>query len=475
MLKYAIALMVACLLACGPQTIDESRQATGVKIGEVTSDSAIIWSRVTENAERRHDGIERRGRPNRDAPPEDLNPRDLEGSTPGAPGSVMLRYGTTSDMAIATETEWIDVGPDTDSTHHFRLTGLQPATKYYFETHTSASDGSVLHQPLSGSFETAPPVEDYANVTFTVITGQAYRDADDPKGFKIYPSMGKLNPHFVVPTGDTVYYDSDDPIARNGELARYHWRRMYSYPTLIDFHLKVPGYWEKDDHDSYANDNWPSEPNRDYMGSFSWDEGLKIYAEHTPQGERPYRTIRWGKGLQVWIVEGRDFRSPNNMEDGPEKTIWGARQKHWLKETLLASDADWKVLVSPTPIVGPDRTNKDDNHSNLAFKHEGDEFRAWVKENVPDNFFVANGDRHWQYHSIHPDTGMHEFSCGPASDQHASGTPGENKDYHQFHRVKGGFLSVNANREGDESEITFRFHAVDGEVVYEWSKSQPAS
>ena len=84
-------------------------------------------------------------------------------------------------------------------------------------------------------------------------------------------------------------------------------------------------------------------------------------------GEKTYRTYRWGKGVQVWLTESRDFRTPNTMKDGPEKTIWGKEQKEWLMKTLLASDADWKVLISPNPIVGPDRSNKADNHANAAF------------------------------------------------------------------------------------------------------------
>ena len=84
-----------------------------------------------------------------------------------------------------------------------------------------------------------------------------------------------------------------------------------------------------------------------------------------------YRTVRWGKDLEVWLVEGRDFRSPNNMPDGPDKSIWGGEQKEWLKKTLLASDATFKILVSPTPIVGPDRGNKADNHANSRVRSRG--------------------------------------------------------------------------------------------------------
>jgi alkaline phosphatase D len=117
-------------------------------------------------------------------------------------------------------------------------------------------------------------------------------------------------------------------------------------------------------------------------------------------------------------------------------------------------------------MVGPDRLNKSDNHSNAAFATEGREMRAWFAKHLPDNFFVICGDRHWQYHSIDPATGVHEFSTGSSSDAHSAGTPGFNKLYHQHHRVKGGFLSVTANAGG----ITFRHHNEAGQPVYEYSR-----
>ena len=179
-----------------------------------------------------------------------------------------------------------------------------------------------------------------------------------------------------------------------------------------------------------------------------------------------YRTVRWGRDLQVWFTDGRDFRSKNNTPDGPEKTIWGEEQKKWFKRTVKESNATWKILVSPTPLVGPDRKGKNDNHSNEGFQHEGDEIRAWLKANVPDNFFVICGDRHWQYHSVHPETGVQEFSAGPASDEHAGGTPGYITNYHKFHRVKGGFLAVTLQSEKAKSRITFEHRDVMGNVVY---------
>ena len=42
-----------------------------------------------------------------------------------------------------------------------------------------------------------------------------------------------------------------------------------------------------------------------------------------------------------------------------------------------------------------------------------------------------------------------------------------NKAYHRFHRVKGGFLRVELQAEGRESQIAFQLRDVQGTVVYE--------
>ena len=457
-------LMMAALGQAEPAAL---HQATGVKVGEVTTDSARIWVRRTALPERKHDGVVRRGRPaSRPVAPAEVD--QLEGACPGTAGRVRVRYGTSEDLADARVTDWVTVDEQTDFAHVFELTGLTPATPWHFASETHRAGEASPDRPLHGSFTTAPLPQAPARVSFVVVTGQMYKDVDSPDGYLIYEAMARLKPDFIILTGDTVYYDNEDPVATTVPLARYHWQRMYSYPLLVQFHLRVPGYWEKDDHDTYYNDCWPT-MQAEAMRPFTYQDGQRVFREQVPASDSPYRTVRWGKGLEVWLTEGRDFRSPNNDPDGPAKSIWGAQQKQWLKESLLASDARWKVLVSPTPIVGPDRSNKSDNHTNPGFAHEGNEFRRWAADHLPDSFFVACGDRHWQYHSVDPATRVQEFSCGPASDQHAGGSPGLDPAYHRFHRVKGGFLSVTVEPRGSDSTLTFRFHDVRGQVVYQWS------
>lgn len=83
-----------------------------------------------------------------------------------------------------------------------------------------------------GEFKSAPLPEHRETVTFCVMTCQQYEHTDRPDGFAIYPAMGSLKPDFFVNTGDAVYYDHGPVIALTPALARYHWARMYAFPTL---------------------------------------------------------------------------------------------------------------------------------------------------------------------------------------------------------------------------------------------------
>ena len=123
------------------------------------------------------------------------------------------------------------------------------------------------------------------------------------------------------------------------------------------------------------------------MGNFTFDQGRLLFLAQVGMGEKTYRTQRWGRDLQIWLMEGRDYRSPNRMLDGPHKSLWGQRQKQWLKESMAASDATFKLVISPTPIVGPDAFDllngtqgKKDNHADRAFGVEGAEIRRWLAD-----------------------------------------------------------------------------------------------
>ena len=351
-------LLLVALADGSPQDASPSAiaHANGVKIGEVTARSAVLWTRLTREAEARNRVAE-------------WSPDDPHWVVPGATGEVRFVVSLPGAEDPVATTPWTRVTPASDSCHQARIAGLSPGTTYRFEA--QGRSGSA-RSAFPGSFATAPAAEDEGPVSFVVSTCQDFPRRDDPdNGHRIYRSMLELSPAFFVQTGDTLYYDKPKPLAKDLATARYKWNRLYALPNLRAFHAAVPSYWMHDDHDVLKNDCWPGQT----YGELTWDQGLQIWREQVPQSDKPYRTFRWGRHLQIWLPEGREFRSPNRMPDGPEKSILGAEQWAWLERSMQASDATFKLYVSATPVVGPDRKKKNDNHANEGFAHEGARLR----------------------------------------------------------------------------------------------------
>ncbi len=455
--------------------------ATGIKIGEVTSTEAIVWTRLTrspmpvpldapmpviryknpDTGQLEEVSGERRNWTPVVEYPKGVTVDTIAGAAPGANGSVRVLY-KPEDAVDFSSTSWEKVDPEECFARQFKLENLKPATSYTLRVESRDETSRGAGQTVEGRFRTAPLPTESASVSFAVSTGQEFAHKDRPDGFKIYPSMIAMNLDFFVHTGDIVYYDK---LAKNADLARWHWDRVYSLPTNVDFHRQTSSYFIKDDHDTWMNDCWPAMKSK-YMGEFTFKQGQAIFLEQVPMSRRTYRTFRWGKDLQIWLVEGRDFRSANDMPDGPDKTIWGAKQKRWFKQSVSESDATFRVLISPTPLVGPDRGSKNDNHANAGFTVEGDELRSFIASQK--NMVVVCGDRHWQYVSVDSKSGVREYSCGPASDEHAGGWPVDQMlPEHRYLKIVGGFLVISVGQNNGETILFGRHYGVDGQLLNE--------
>lgn len=464
---FTFLLVSAILLVLTNCSVhDSARQVyftTGMKIGEVSNNSIICWTRLCKNQKAVPVKHARKERPFRSPLgfDEDMPTLQMEGAVEGSSGFIKLTLNSVSDTLVL---GWKEVIENTDFTFCEEITGLKANTTYQILIEGRYDEQSPITQ-LTGEFKTAPDPDDHVEVTFSSTSCQYYWDHDDPIiGFKTYDSMLKLKPDFHCQTGDFVYYDKPGPIAVNKELARHKWHAMNSWPSFVDFYKQVPLYIQKDDHDMLKDD---ASPLKDPLGDFTFQDGLKVWYEQVPLKGKPYRTFRWGKDLQIWLVEGREYRSENNSPDGADKSIWGKEQIKWFVETMESSDATFKVLLSPTPVVGPDRTKgKNDNHANKAYQTEGDWLRRFLAQQA--NAFVVNGDRHWQYVSEDLKTGLMEFSQGPTSDEHAQGwKPDDYRPEHRFLRVNGGFLYVSVYRQDDVPTIKFTHYDVDGVEVHQ--------
>lgn len=453
MFKYISALFLVCSFCQAGQ------QANGIKIGEVSQHEATVWVRVTENAQ----AANRVGKWNV-IPRAKKKLESLPYTVAGASGEVRVvwwRENGGGKEKVTKMSSWVKVTEQTDYTHKFKLSELDSGQRYFVEVEARENEEGKVSK-VEGTFVTAFGKDQVSPVKFNVITCQGFWRRDTKGGHEIYSSMQNTKPHFLVHTGDVIYYDKPLPYAKDVKLARYKWNRIYALPKLRDFHAKHSCYYLKDDHDVLKNDAWSGQT----YGELSFARGQELFREQTTFPDKtPYRTVRWGKHVQIWLMEGRDFRTPNNHPDPKKRTIWGEEQIKWLAKTLEESDATFKFIISPTPIVGPDRTKgKSDNHANQSHQVEGDKVRKLLSS-IP-NTYVLCGDRHWQYASFDTKTKLKEFGCGPASDIHASGySLKERKENHTYLKISGGFLSVTVSEKDGEPTAEIQHRDTKGEVV----------
>ena len=447
-----------------PTSLNKIYFSNGFKVTEVSQTEAFIWTRLC-SSEKPHPIVHKKAKTKPKANnfyPVDFDEKqpvkNMDGAVEGVEGKVRVSYKAKGERVVS---NWVKAKQSDDFTVQIPLTKLKPGTKYQIQLEALPTDDSNK-TIVKGEFKTSYDEEEISPVNLTTSTCQYFWNYDDAKrGFKTYDAMAKLKPDFFVHTGDYVYYDRIGPLATDIEKARHKWHAMDGWASIKEFYQQVPIYMLKDDHDLLKDDVYPdSSP----LGELTLENGLKIWRENVPLKDKPYRTFRWGKDLQIWLVEGREYRSPKDISAGQPRTIWGEEQKNWFIETFEKSDATFKILFSPTPVVGPDREKKRDNHANQLFEKEGNWIRGFLSDKK--GVFVVNGDRHWQYYSIDEATGLREFGAGPVSDSQSGGWSQDDKrPEHQFLRVKGGFLGIKVFRNGSVPKIDFRHYDVEGRIV----------
>ncbi|HEC44739.1 MAG TPA: hypothetical protein ENI20_18130 [Bacteroides sp.] len=431
---------------------------------------------------------------------------------PGKKGIAMFEVSKDKSFTQSIKTGWIEANEEGDFIVKHKVSGLEPGTTYYYRLLYGRKSTNPKTSGVN-KFSTLPSADSRTGTDFIMVTGsnlerfylgggfgkssdqglEAYMENDKYEGFPGFETIAEMNPDFFIGNGDNVYYDHPPSHkAKTQQELRADWHRQFAMPRIREMFSHVPTYWLKDDHDHRFDDSDTVKANKKFGPLPSHELGVKTFLEQVPvvdpEEENPvtFRTIRVNALLQLWMLEGRDYRSPNAISDGPEKSIWGETQKEWLKSSLLESNAVFKILVTPTPMVGPDGASKIDSHVNLdGFRNEGDEFFKWLKKNgfLKENFYIICGDRHWQYHAIHP-SGFEEFSCGALVDQNSrmGVDPGDPKSTDPKAKVKqpytsakpsGGFLkvSVEPGNAKDADRISFIFYDELGTEHYRETKN----
>ncbi len=395
----------------------------GIVMGDVTSQSALIWLRT-------------------------------DGSM-----VVQLEYAsvaawdTVSKMATAVapvaRTPLFTTGPETDFTLAIPIEGLMPATRYrfYVVAGMKGREGTPTeaHTALQGEFTTLPDVKSHAPVTFAWsgdLGGQG-RCRRGAAGYPIFDVLRAQPLDFFLFLGDTIYGDDlcpsppNEPGAdfRATNLAEYRARHRHQRgaEALRRFLANVPVSVIWDDH----------EVRNDFAGPFDsqMEAGRQALREYWPismapdDSHRLYRTVPVGADLELFILDTRQYRSRNADQDGPAKTMLGAPQLQWLLKGLTESTATWKVIVSSVPLSIPKGGGGASGYDGWAGGPGGPGFErerhvivdTILGRQVKNVVFLA-GDVHYVQANAYDPNGdgipdFHEFVAGPLSAAPGRQTP----------------------------------------------------
>jgi alkaline phosphatase D len=264
-----------------------------------------------------------------------------------------------------------------DYTGQLLLTGLRPDTTYRYGI-GPRNKGSALTR---GFFRTAPEDDDADPVRLAFggdVAGQnVCRDARE--GFPIMDTIRRLGPDVFVGLGDLIYADNAcESVGRYGNaqmrggfgpavdlagfwaaLALQPRRQRLSAPSckhVLRRRLGRPRGRERlRPADRHALD--AAVHGRVHLLPI----GLEAFLDYTPIAvakntpKRLYRSLRWGKHMELFVLDTRQYRDSNAAVDSADrpKTMLGREQLTWLKESLVGSNATWKVIVSSVPMSIP--------------------------------------------------------------------------------------------------------------------------
>ena len=345
-------------------------------------------------------------------------------------------------VAPVARTLLFTTGPETDFTLAIPVEGLMPATRYRYFVFVGQKGREGIptetRAAAQGEFTTLLDVKSQAPVTFAWSgdLGGQQRCRRGAAGYPIFDVMRAQQLDFFLFLGDTMYADDVCPSPPNEPGAdfrattlseyRARHRDQRSAEALRRFLDSVPVSVIWDDHEVWNNFSGPFDSQMP-VGRQALHEYWPIrVAPDDPH--RLYRTVRAGADLEVFMLDTRQYRSRNADQDGPAKTMLGARQLQWLLSGLTESTATWKVIVTSVPLSiskgggasvpgndgwsgGPDGT---------GFERERQVIVDTILSRKLKNVVFLAGDVHYVQANAYDPNGdgtpdFHEFVAGPLS------------------------------------------------------------
>ena len=324
----------------------------GVATGDVTRDRAVVWARSDR------------------------------------PARLVVEWARDDTFGTVERVVGPATLPETGLTARLQLHGLPRGGRIHYRvTFEDLEDLRRVSAPSLGSFRTVPDAADDVTIAFSADTcGQGWGINPEWGGLRLYEPMARAEPDVFIHCGDTIYADQplqpevvldDGSIWRNlvtpakakvaETLAEFRGNYLYnlSDEQMRAFNASVPQVVLWDDHE--VRDNWHFEQRLDRDDRYEVESvGLlasraqRAFLEHHPLQsaagdlDRIYRSLDYGARVEIFALDLRSYRGRNSLNRQAEldrqSRILGTRQLDWLKRSLAASRATWKVIASDMPI-----------------------------------------------------------------------------------------------------------------------------
>jgi alkaline phosphatase D len=358
----------------------------------------------------------------------------------------------------------------------FQLGGLDVATTYEY---SFVIDGKPAQQ--RGSFTTKDlwqwrkPAPNFSFLTGSCayFNEPEYDRPGTPYGgdSSIFESMAREKAAFMLWLGDNWYTREADYYSKWGLWYRAHHDR--SIPVLQNFLKTMPHLAVWDDHDYGPNDI-----GKNYVLK---EESRKVFQHYWLNksyglnGEGIFTQYTHGD-VDFFMLDDRWWRSADSMKDSvnggpnPDKHMFGQQQMDWLKNSLLYSDATFKIVVTGSQVLNPvSRYDK-----LLRFPAEYNDLMQFLQQYRIDGVVFLNGDRH---HSeiirvARPGTyPLYDITCSPLTSGTHDFAPEEKDNPYRVFALPGkqNYTRFTISGVKGQRKLTTQFLGVKGEPLGQWS------
>ncbi len=319
----------------------------GIASGDVTSNSAVLWTRLAPQ------------------------PLRADGGMPAVNIPISWELSLDANMSRIVRRGEAQAGPALAHSVHIELEDLTPDRAYWYRFATAK------HLSPTGRTKTLPGMDGLPRAArFITASCQNYTHGY----FIAYAHILAERPDFIIHLGDYIYdtaygetfrqHDSEQPPVTLADFRRRH--ALYKTdPYLKHAHAQLPFFVTIDNHDA-VEDNHPDTFKRRTAAYQAWYEhmpvsGYRLAGQHAID---MHRRIQFGELLTISLLDPRQFRDQKNLcPDNPypeygfgnyrerckevfaeDRTMLGAVQEQWLADNLIHNEAAWNVIASASPV-----------------------------------------------------------------------------------------------------------------------------